>query len=1719
MWNKIMPGVKRWVSRYLVVAMMMTFVFSNSFACSVFAAPDEGGERAATASDAIRDSRVKLLNKGKDDVQIVVMSDSAGYEAGDTVCLELYIKNNTGKTITDGKLKYSGGKILEDSAYFEDLSAMYEEEEFQEERSEEQDMMPADSKSPVLESVLEQMEEEAEAALERLELEAEAGAEVVQKALEGAAKAEEEAKVLENDSEQGEEEEMDDTPDHLENLVIQPGQSYYVNFYYTIDDEIKGIKGQTLNFSFRGKTEEGKQVSGKESFRYTIGALNLRPVVFAEGSRLLTGEEHEMVLDFDIGELQEILEEAELEAIDREEQKEEEIAGEETASPSEGRPASASQADGKGNSASYKGSKASDSDGLKDTPSNTWAQWGENDSQNLGKKDEQPLISRLNCQVETYGVKLNGFKIKGFTEEDDVNYGTSVTCKFRVSKNTVPGTYYGKVTASYKYKGRDCKSTQGFQIVVAGEGEVTLSSEVNGTEVIVSGPAEYFPEAEDLEIQVAEADEEQQMQVMEALQKKAEEEGTQIKDYRAFDIKLMAEGVETEPGGKLTVTFKNVKLEANAAEEAVMLAEEGPIGGEEAGTQENKGRQNAGRMTETGETGGYAGESIQVYHLDEEVTEVNEMATTTEGDGEVVMMETAHFSVYVVVLEADAQAYHVTFQHYTGEGNDLESYEKTFRDSWPKDKDGNRVPLGGPGEFSYIKVLLDPMIKAVEASGGYKAKTIKIFKATFDEQGNAQEGEETEESKKEAYKDIFSETSEDKEIPIKQDTIIRIYYEKVKKDEIIMDGVTFYDYDRSGPGINCTRNYPINCPMNKRLAAGNGHFSGENPAAMVQVREPNGRLTQKNANINNATQANGSNGYPIIQGIVTKLDDDGNPEMGNDLADPGFFTKESKIGKHIYPTEMVKTGLEFKRIGEEYELEFAVLDVPKEFHPYNLNDIKKNNVNNITIEELKDGETITGTRVKTKAGKENKEKFFPLDYLAPGNQIEVTNGGTRHNCFFGMRYEFTIDVGDYIGPLDYTFSGDDDLWLFLDGRLVLDLGGLHSTYPDWYGPEVRRWRNDVNLWWYLNHPDASYEAYDQDPDAKNAQCDLTKTYGTYKITILYMERGGGDSGCIMNFNMPRLTPVQVTPIMGDRTLKVKKVWNDGDSPYRPKNITVQLQRKSESENDSFVDVGQPITLSSDNDWSYSWQVDMNGYEYQVAEKTVLNEYDVSYSDLAWNVAANQYEITITNRPKDTKLAKAIKIWDDVEDQDRNRPDFVTMQLYWKKKGDNEAVWQQYQGKELVLDGESADGNGHWQGMITGLPKYMYEEDGSAFEVEYRFYEMHGGNGIESGGKLPGKKAGLNSYTVSYEQSSETEEGKSADITTVTNHYSPKTISQKVKKVWENVPAGFPVSAEIGLYRKSGDGYELVTDLPEIEGRKQENPIIVSKNCEYTWSNLPAYKAGNGIEYKVFETGYQESGEKKYIDIPGSRNWVLAEDGYLYQLKYDESQNSSGAADTVSTTITNTLQAATLRIKKIVAGGEKEDFKNNYKFLMEVERGDKTYTTVALKDGDTSGAIVVPFTAEDILEGKVVFQIRETVPMEYTLTGMTAGDFVQSPQDEQQKYEWDWDNISKIGTVTLKSGADVIVTVNNTMNHNGYFHHTASVTNVKQPPDGSNEWSVKTAPFKKIEYTEPHGEGNTSTGRSTDNESKGPLAFEAPYMGEERFGFKEKVLDEEVALYG
>lgn len=133
----------------------------------------------------------------------------------------------------------------------------------------------------------------------------------------------------------------------------------------------------------------------------------------------------------------------------------------------------------------------------------------------------------------------------------------------------------------------------------------------------------------------------------------------------------------------------------------------------------------------------------------------------------------------------------------------------------------------------------------------------------------------------------------------------------------------------------------------------------------------------------------------------------------------------------------------------------------------------------------------------------------------------MVNGGgdNNHNYFFGLRYDIKFTLGDYIGNLKYKFTGDDDLWVVLDGnKVVIDLGGIHNAAT-----------GEVDLWKYLlNKGQTNANLTD---DQKKAE---------HTLTVLYMERGAVASNCEMEFTLPNATISQVTkdPL---GTLELQKV--------------------------------------------------------------------------------------------------------------------------------------------------------------------------------------------------------------------------------------------------------------------------------------------------------------------------------------------------------------------------------------------------------------------------------------------------------------------------------------------------------------------------------------------------------------------------------------------------
>lgn len=296
--------------------------------------------------------------------------------------------------------------------------------------------------------------------------------------------------------------------------------------------------------------------------------------------------------------------------------------------------------------------------------------------------------------------------------------------------------------------------------------------------------------------------------------------------------------------------------------------------------------------------------------------------------------------------------------------------------------------------------------------------------------------------------EAFSQ-SELENIEIHEDSVVKVFYQAKNTDYI--GEASFYDYEvipydtagqqRADLSINADSNYPSEQKDNRFTVGTVSQNLSENQYDTV-TKKTGQNGTTDDQHINVYTGGTGENAKKT--GIVTGLSDD-YKEVLFSVNEPGVFPKDGAAAAGTKGLT-VKEGyrLKFSQSGDTYELK-EVLD-------------KEDNV-------------------AATAG---------ADFLPFGN----------NNFYFGLRYDVTFTLGDYIGELNYSFTGDDDLWVILDGKqVVIDLGGIHDALTD-----------TVDLWNYIDRTDKNKE---------------------HHLTILYMERGAGKANCNMKFTLPNADVIKV----------------------------------------------------------------------------------------------------------------------------------------------------------------------------------------------------------------------------------------------------------------------------------------------------------------------------------------------------------------------------------------------------------------------------------------------------------------------------------------------------------------------------------------------------------------------------------------------------------------
>ena len=406
---------------------------------------------------------------------------------------------------------------------------------------------------------------------------------------------------------------------------------------------------------------------------------------------------------------------------------------------------------------------------------------------------------------------------------------------------------------------------------------------------------------------------------------------------------------------------------------------------------------------------------------------------------------------------------------------------------------------------------------------------------------------------------------------------------------------------------------------------------------------------------------NEKNSY-AFQGIVAnERDSDGDIVMnGTTLKEPHFNekfltsqnSKNAKLGEVYHNVEFPFTQeevfVESDKKGEGvkywwFDSSKTSLYLRKDTNSDQLylgNDSKEETTANYTSDASLNVDSANSTdSVSTKYG------FFPF------NENTTSQSAVRYNYGYGAKLEipFTLtstgtveDKHNNEIPIRFYFSGDDDVWVFIDNQLVLDIGGDHARVSGVLEFDQRdNKKNTVTSYVsrVKNSKTGNYGAENCDENKHETETSITylgtteKYYknasvhidnlstGKHTLTMYYMERGMWESNMAVAFNFPDNNELQVQKKV-DLTNVTDQKFKECFEKQKIFNFTIQNQAThygskpaagpNESENPS-----QPVDLTAEGNRITPATTGSDDYIFELVKNPVLNSGPANEQVLHW----------------------------------------------------------------------------------------------------------------------------------------------------------------------------------------------------------------------------------------------------------------------------------------------------------------------------------------------------------------------------------------------------------------------------------------------------------------------------------------------------------------------
>ncbi|BBF41496.1 hypothetical protein lbkm_0175 [Lachnospiraceae bacterium KM106-2] len=168
----------------------------------------------------------------------------------------------------------------------------------------------------------------------------------------------------------------------------------------------------------------------------------------------------------------------------------------------------------------------------------------------------------------------------------------------------------------------------------------------------------------------------------------------------------------------------------------------------------------------------------------------------------------------------------------------------------------------------------------------------------------------------------------------------------------------------------------------------------------------------------------------------------------------------------------------------------------------------------------------------------NGSKKLNLTNSSDGNFYPYYYNGhkeTEDKYYFGTRFytDFTMPYDGMINgkPVTFSFSGDDDVWVYIDGKLALDIGGVHGTCngninfaTGLITVEKVRYNakgtalNDIPMYWNLYGSDNLVNGKIDGHTVQKSLGVKRSNYDSHSFKMFYFERGANISNCKLRMN-------------------------------------------------------------------------------------------------------------------------------------------------------------------------------------------------------------------------------------------------------------------------------------------------------------------------------------------------------------------------------------------------------------------------------------------------------------------------------------------------------------------------------------------------------------------------------------------------------------------------